>query len=122
MHKMRIPQTPPQLHTLLAKLKPAKRLVEILSQIQNGKTRDSYLHWNELRHKTPPLDLNHREWWLGMKLSRLSLLKSIGLKDKAGKPFQFGLPDLMMKELHEIDLEWCHQTTSQFDDEYSTNF
>lgn len=33
MQKIRIPQTPPQLHALLAKLKPAKRLVEILSKI-----------------------------------------------------------------------------------------
>ncbi len=95
---------PPQLHELLAKLKPAKRLVEILSQIQNGKTRDSYLHWDELRHKTPPPGISHHEWWFGVKLSRLSLLKPIRLKDKSGKPFQLGLPYLVMKELHEIDL------------------
>lgn len=122
MQKIRIPQIPPEWHALIAKLKPAKRLVEILSQIQNGKTRDSYLHWDELRHKTPPSGISHQEWWLGVKLSRLSLLKPIGLKDKSGKPFQFGLPDIVMKELREIDLGWCHQTTSQFDDEYSTNF
>ena len=118
---MRIPQIPPEWHALLAKLKSAKRLVEILSQIQNGKTRDSYLHWDELRHKTPP-GISHHEWWFGVKLSRFSLLKPIGLKDKFGIPFQFGLPDIVMKELREIDLGWCHQTTSQFDDEYSTNF
>ena len=104
MQKMRIPQTPPKWNELMAKLKPVERLGEILSQIQNDKARDSYLHWDELRHKTPPLDLSHREWWLGLKFSRLSLLKPIGLKDKAGKPFQFGLPDLVMKELHDIDL------------------
>ncbi len=104
MQKIRIPQTPPQLHALLAKLKPAKRLIEILSQIQNGKMRDSYLHWDELRHKTPPSGISHQEWWLGVKLSRLSLLKPIGLKDKFRIPFQFGLPDLVMKELCEIDL------------------
>lgn len=39
-----------------------------------------------------------------MKLSRLSLLKQIGLKDKVGIPFQFGLPEIVMKELREIDL------------------
>ena len=104
MQKIRIPQTPPQLHALLAKLKPAKRLIDILSKIQNGKTRDSYLHWDNLRHKTPPSGISHHEWWLGVKLSRLSLLKPIGLKDKVGIPFQFGLPELVMKELREIDL------------------
>ena len=104
MQKIRIPQTPPQLHTLLAKLKPANRLVEILSQIKNGKTRDSYLHWDELRHKTPPPGISHQEWWLGVKTSRLSLLKPIGLKDKVGIPFQFGLPEIVMKKLHEMDL------------------
>lgn len=70
MQKIRIPETPPQLHALLAKLKPPKRLVEILSQIQNSKTRDSYLHWDNLRHKTPPSCISHHEWWLGVKLSR----------------------------------------------------
>ena len=39
-----------------------------------------------------------------VNLSRLSLLKPIGLKDKVGIPFQFGLPELVMKELREIDL------------------
>lgn len=122
MQKIRIPQTPPQFHALLAKLKPGERLVEILAQIKKGKTRDSYLHWDELRHKTPPSGISHHEWWFGVKLSRFSLLKPIGLKDKFGISFQFGLPELVMKELHEIDIGWCHQTTSQFDDEYSTNF
>ena len=122
MQKIRIPQTPTEWYALLAKLKLGEQLVDILSKIQNGKTRDSYLHRDNLRHKTPPSGISRHEWWLGVKLSRLSLLKPIGLKDKSGKPFQFGLPELVMKELHEIDLGWCHQTTSQFDDEYSTNF
>ena len=104
MQKIRIPQTPPQFHALLAKLKPGERLVEILSKIQNGKTRDSYLHWDELRHKTPPSGISHHEWWFVVKLSRFSLLKPIGLKDKFGIPFQFGLTELVTKELHEIDL------------------
>ena len=70
MQKIRIPQTPPQFYALLAKLKPGKRLVDILSKIQNGKTQDSYLHWDELRHKTPPPGISHHEWWFGVKLSR----------------------------------------------------
>lgn len=79
MQKIRIPQTPPQFHALLAKLKLGEQLVEILAQIKKGKTRDSYLHWDELRHKTPPSGISHHEWWFGVKLSRFSLSKPIGL-------------------------------------------
>jgi len=27
-----------------------------------------YLHWDELRHKVPPMGLSHEEWWLATKL------------------------------------------------------
>lgn len=101
---MRIPQNPPELNDLIAKWKRPRRLVEILSQIQNSKTRDSYLHWDDLRLKTPPPGMSRREWWLGLKISRLSLLKPIVLDDRAGKPFQFGLPETVIKGLHKIDL------------------
>lgn len=32
------------------------------------------------------------------------MLKKIPLKDKAGRPFQFGVPDLVQAELHDIDV------------------
>jgi Fic family protein len=30
----------------------------------------NYLHWDELRHRKPPLDISHEEWWVALKLAR----------------------------------------------------
>lgn len=30
----------------------------------------AYLHWDELRHRTPPDGLTTRQWWLVQKLAR----------------------------------------------------
>ncbi len=65
---------------------------------------DDYLHWDKLRHLTPPEGLTAEEWWLGIKLCRQGLLKPLPLLDKAGKPFRFGVPDLVQAELHDIDV------------------
>lgn len=39
-----------------------------------------------------------------MKMSRLGLLKPIPLKDKEGETFQFCVPELVLEELHKIDV------------------
>ncbi len=101
---MKIPQTPPKLTDLLAELKPAERMIELLSKMGDAKTQRHYLHWDKLRHYSPPVGVNYREWWMILKLSRMDSLKPIGLKDKAGKPFQFSVPELVQEELHQMDL------------------
>ncbi len=65
---------------------------------------NDYPHWDKLRHLKPPEGLSSEEWWLGIKLRRGGLLKEIPLKDKAGRPFLFGVPDLVQAELHNIDV------------------
>ena len=65
---------------------------------------DDYLHWDKLRHLTPPGTLTAEEWWLGIKLRRQGLLKPLPLFDKSGQPFRFGVPDLVQAELHDIDV------------------
>jgi Fic family protein len=66
--------------------------------------QDDYPHWDKLRHLAPPDGLTSEEWWMGIKLRRAGLLKEIPLKDKEGRPFQFGVPDLVQAELHDIDV------------------
>jgi hypothetical protein len=51
-----------------------------------------YRHWDALRHLTPPGDLTHEEWWLGIKLARRQIAQPIPLLDTHGEPFTIGLP------------------------------
>lgn len=101
---MRIPQTPPKLNDLMAEMKPPGRLVELFSLMRGAKTQRHYLHWDKLRRYTPPPGVSHREWWMVQKLSRMDALKPIPLKDTAQRPFQFAVTELVMEELHQIDL------------------
>lgn len=101
---MKIPQSPPPLDSIqdriLANHELFKRLFEVSQQaVGDGK----YLHWDKLRHLKPPTGLSHEEWWFGLKLARLGILKPLPLKDAGGIPFQFALPDPCQERLHHID-------------------
>ena len=101
---MRIPQTPPKLNVLMAEVKQPERMMRLFSLLREAKTQRRYLHWDKLRHSLPPEGMNHREWWLVQKLSRMDALKLIPLKDTAQGAFQFAVTELVMEELHQIDL------------------
>lgn len=101
---MTIPQTPPPLGDLMAEVKPAERLMELFSLMRAAGPQRHYLHWDKLRRYPPPAGVSHREWWLVQKLSRLDALKPIPFKDKAQAAFQFAVPEMVMAELHQIDL------------------
>lgn len=91
----------PQLPELLDEVDLGQRLGRLLeiSALPDGE----YFHWDDLRHRTPPEDLTHKEWWAGVKFARAHLLKPIPLLDKQGNPFHYGLPDPLLRLLHEID-------------------
>ena len=101
---MRIPEIPPSLSELAAEMGQSGRFGQILRQIETATTDRRYLHWDKLRRLSPPHDLTHREWWMLLKLSREATRKPVALKDPAGRPFFFSMPDTVMEELHRIDL------------------
>jgi len=101
---MRIPQTPPKLNDLMAEVKQPERMIQLFSLRREAKTQRHYLHWDKLRRYTPPPGVSHREWWMVQKISRMDALKPIPLKDTAQRPFQFAVTELVMEELHQIDL------------------
>lgn len=68
-----------------------------------------YLHWDELRHRTPPEGINHDLWWLGIKLARNGLAQQLPLFDKAGRAFAFGVPELVQIDLHHVDQDAAGQ-------------
>jgi len=63
----------------------------------------AYLHWDDLRHRPPPDGLTLREWWLGVKLSRLAQRRMLPLRNVEGTPFFYALPDSVLEQLHQID-------------------
>src|ERR1700743_339756 len=99
---MKIPDKPPDFRKLIGDLTPEK--LNRLFQIMKERDFDSrYLHWNELHFRKPPQDLTLEEWWTALKLRRRGGSRIVPLEDKDGNPFHFGIPDLVVDLLHQID-------------------
>ena len=98
---MRLPQSPPKLEELIAKVAP-ERMIQLAHHALTG--TKGYRHWDQLRHRPPPEGFSHREWWLALKLFRINALQPISLRDEEGRPFRFAVPEEVLQELHQIDL------------------
>lgn len=97
---MKIPLTPPDLDRILAKL-GADDLNRLFGMPPTHEER--YLHWDELRHRTPPEGFTPELWWVATKLARQGMLKELPLRDKHDHPIRFAMPDPVLLALHEID-------------------
>ena len=64
---------------------------------------DTYLHWDELRHREPPEGLDHEAWWFSLKLGRMRGARPLPLRDGGGRPFLYTLPNQALAQLHLID-------------------
>ncbi|MEN8174796.1 MAG: Fic family protein [Pseudomonadota bacterium] len=98
---MQPPLSPPLLDKILA-----THAVEQLSAalIQGPLVKGRYLHWDEIRHRTPPENVaSHEAWWFGIKHARQAISKPLPFRDKYGKPFVIGMPDPVFQALHRID-------------------
>lgn len=100
---MKKPISPPDVSRLFDFIEKEK-LAEILAAATGPDANGKYLHWDELRHRTPPEGLTNEEWWFGLKLHRKSSAKTIPLLDINGESFHFTQPDLIFESLHEIDM------------------
>ena len=99
---MKIPLLPPSIDELWEAVTP-----EMLPQFAllnlGPLAHGQYLHWDELRHRTPPEGLNHKTWWLALRMARSSSSQALPFQDKHSKPFSYSLPEPLLKSLHEID-------------------
>ena len=100
---MRIPQAPPAFDELLAGLTKPEVLFTLLNTVSSSTVDARYLHWDELRFRSPPEGLTHREWWLGLKMVRQAASRTVPLVDTKGRAFRFSVPDLVTDLLHQID-------------------
>lgn len=102
---MKLPLKPPPLTELLNELgsEGPDKLAELLSLRLDRKPGDRYIHWDELRRQLPvPGGLSHRQWWLAIKMSRMSTHR-LPFRDSQGKEFTYTVPDSLFRRLHEID-------------------
>jgi Fic family protein len=81
-------------------------LVRLMRTPADPRSSERYLHWDKLRRLRPPDGLSSKEWWWRIKLfERGPGMRSLDLLDKNGGPFQYGLPDLLLRSLHHVDQE-----------------
>ncbi len=99
---MKIPQTPPPLHDLVAQVTGD----ELLTLVAEGRPVDSrgrYLHWDQLRRRPPPEGLTHESWWLGTTIARRNISRSLPLNAVDDQPFRFSNIDGIQEMTHRID-------------------
>lgn len=99
---MKIPQSPPDLSTLVYEV-TADTLPLIAGQGLGPLAHGQYLHWEELRHREPPQGLNHKIWWLAVRMARSAAANTLPLADKTAKAFSYTLPEPLLRNLHAID-------------------
>ena len=62
-----------------------------------------YRPWDTIFHLDPPEELTRDEWWLGLKMRRITAGRTLPLRDAEGIPFRFATPDRALELLHHID-------------------
>jgi Fic family protein len=101
---VKIPQRPPVRDDLLREMVAEPRtLTEILTTIKPVDHRGRYLHWDEMRNRTPPHGLTHRQWWFGTTIARQGIERNLPLRSTAGEPFTFSNIDSVQELVHRID-------------------
>ncbi len=98
---MKIPVEPPDF------IKIVTEKTGLLSKAFNSKPTDEkgrYLHWDKLRHLTPPNGFTSEEWWAVLRFKRQNLFAMLPLYDKSNQPFTFCTPDSVNRDLHWLDM------------------
>lgn len=98
---MKVPAPPPDTDAFLRDATPAD-IVRLFSVRESAMTGD-YLAWDELRFKSPPDGLTVEEWWHSTRWARQSVRRPIPeLLGKNGQPFNYTLPDILLKLNDEV--------------------
>ena len=98
---MKIPERPPDWVDITPD-EPG-RLGELFASGIARHPPTKYLHWDELRRRSPPDGFTLNEWWLAKKLARTAAWRPLPFLDKNEEPFVFGVTDNIQEMLHRID-------------------
>jgi len=100
---VRLPQRPPGFTDLMSTVDEPTRLVDLVSLATPVDPKGRYLHWDEMRNRTPPDGLSHREWWLATSMARRSMSQDLPLTSTDGRPFRLCNIDQIQEMVHRID-------------------
>ncbi len=98
---MKIPDDPPPFARLLRSEGP--ELFRIASSGAGRAPENKYLHWSQMKYRTPPDGCTVEQWWLAAKLARMSARYELPLEDAVGKPFAFTDSGYLHRLLHQVD-------------------
>lgn len=97
---MKIPVKPPNAWNVLSDPDAIKRVISArIPPTVDGQ----YRHWDTIRQLTPPEGLSAEEWWAGIKLARMALLKPLPVANSDGQPFMLAMPDAAWSMVHQLD-------------------
>ena len=116
---MKIPQAPPPIPDLIGRF--ADNPSDLLKLFAEGLPVDGkgrYLHWDELRWRTPPEGLMPESWWLGTSFARQAMARVLPFSDVGGDAFRFCNVDRIQELVHRIDQQASGQIVA---DEVVTN-
>ncbi|MEZ4365563.1 MAG: Fic family protein [Kofleriaceae bacterium] len=66
-----------------------------------------YLHWDELRHRTPPAGLTRERWWAAIALARSGVAQHVAEARASGTTFRFTMTDTIQRGVHGVDRDAC---------------
>jgi Fic family protein len=102
---MKFPQSPPALADIITDLgNDSDRLRRLLATRREPvDSKGRYLHWDDMRNRTPPDGLTHPEWWFATAQARSAASRPLPLVAVNGEPFHFNNIDAIQEMVHRID-------------------
>ncbi|MGH1366417.1 MAG: Fic family protein [Calditrichia bacterium] len=103
---MRIPSTPPDIIKIFSDALSNNKqlLLKLVTEVDSVDGKQRYLHWDELKHRTPPDGLTSEQWWAGMKRARKSLYQYLPFTDTNNNQFHFSILNKVSADLHWLDM------------------
>jgi Fic family protein len=98
---MKTPTPAPPLGQVITSMADMAR-EELLEFMTMSVDDSNYLHWDKLRHKTPPKGLTHDQWWFLLKSSRQRNARTVPFSDKKGKAFTYVLTDRIIRACEDV--------------------
>lgn len=99
---MKIPLSPPN-HNNILNQDDGPDFQTYFEKVDSVDEKGRYLHWDKLRHYTPPEGFTNEQWWAGTKINRLYNSKRIKFNCKNGIGFRFTKIDEIEEQTHWLD-------------------